>query len=248
MNFKNKNIVITGGTTGIGFATAQAFINAEANVWITGRNESNLEKAAAKINSSNLITVLADTSNMYGINALKEEIVSKKILIDTLYLNAGIAVFSGIEDVIEADFDAQFNTNVKGPFFTVQSLLPYLNEGGSIIFTSSTVATAANLNSSIYAATKSALNKIAQVVSNELVDRGIRVNVVSPGPIKTEGFDKVVKTEEAKTHLASSVALNRLGNPDEIARAVLFLASNNASYITGTELLVDGGYTTFARR
>lgn len=248
MDFTNKNVIITGGSTGIGFATAKAFIEKGANVTITSRSAENLQEASDKINSSKLTTVVSDTSNLEGIALLEKAVSESGIKVDVLFLNAGIAVFSSIEEVTEADFDAQFNTNVKGNFFTLQKLLPHLTDGASVLFTSSTVATAANLGTSIYSATKGAVNKIAQIAANELAGRKIRVNIVSPGPIKTEGFDKAVTTEEAKDHLASATALQRLGNPDEIAKTVLFLASDDASFITGTELLVDGGYTTYARR
>lgn len=247
MNFTNKNVIITGGTTGIGFATAEAFINAGAHVLITGRNVENLEKAASKINSSNLKTVVSDTSNLEGISALEKTIAESGNKIDVLYLNAGIAVFSSIQESTEDDFDAQFNTNVKGPYFTLQKLLTHLQDGASVVFTSSTVATAANLGSSIYSATKGALNKIAQIAANELADRKIRVNIVSPGPIKTEGLEKVT-TDEIRDYFTTVTALKRLGEPSEIAKTVLFLASDDASFISGTELLVDGGYTTFARK
>ncbi|KEO71637.1 SDR family NAD(P)-dependent oxidoreductase [Anditalea andensis] len=248
MKLENKNIVITGGSTGIGFATAKAFIEKGANVWITGRSADNLQKASAKINSPKLKTVVSDTSNLAGIEVLRKAVEEDQIKIDVLFLNAGIAVFASIEDVTEADFDAQFNTNVKGSFFTLQKLLPSIKHGGSVIFTSSTVATAAQLGSSGYAATKGAINKIAQVASNELAAKKIRVNVVSPGPTQTEGFDSVIPHLEAKEYLASVTALKRIGNPDEVAKAVLFLASDEASFILGTELLVDGGYTTYARK
>ncbi len=247
MNFENKNVIITGGSTGIGFATAKAFIEKGANVWITGRSAENLQKAASKIDSPKLNTVVSDVSNLNGIAVLEKAVAESKIKIDVLFLNAGTAVFNSIEKVTEEDFDAQFNTNVKGSFFTLQKLLPNINKGGAVLFTSSTVATAANLGSSVYSATKGAINKIAQIAANELIDRKIRVNIVSPGPVQTEGFDSVVPNE-AKDHFASVTALQRLGSPDEIAKAVLFLASDEASFIMGTELLVDGGYTTFARK
>lgn len=247
MNFTNKNVVITGGSTGIGFATAQAFIDAGANVWITGRSEENLEKASAKINSPKLTTLVSDTSNLEGISVLEKAVSESGNKVDVLFLNAGIAVFTPIEQSTEEDFDAQFNTNVKGPYFTLQKLLPSLQDSASVIFTSSTVATAANLGSSIYSATKGALNKIAQIASNELADRKIRVNIVSPGPIKTEGLEKVT-TDEIRDYFTTVTALKRLAEPSEIAKTVLFLASDDASFISGTELLVDGGYTTFARK
>ena len=248
MNFIDKNVVITGGSTGIGFATAKAFIDKGATVWITSRSAENLEKTAAKINSPKLKTVVSDTSNMEGIAALEKVVAESGSKLDVLFLNAGIAVFAPIEEVTEADFDTQFNTNVKGHFFTLQKLLPHLNNGASVLFTSSTVATASNLGASAYSATKGAINKIAQIAANELVGRQIRVNIVSPGPVKTEGLDKAVTTDEAKDYLASATAMQRLGNPDEIAKTVLFLASDDASFITGTELLVDGGYTNYARK
>lgn len=240
MNFKNKNVVITGGSTGIGFATANAFLNANANVLITGRNAENLRKAATESNNSRLTTLVADTSNLTGISVLEQAVVENGGKVDVLFINAGIASFSPIEHTTEADFDRQFNTNVKGAFFTLQKLIPFLSDGASVVFTSSTVATASGVNTGVYSATKSAVSKVAQIAANELASRKIRVNIVSPGPTQTEGLDGVASVE-AKDFLASSTALQRLGNPEEIANAVLFLASANASFITGTELLVDGG-------
>lgn len=247
MNFSNKNVVITGGSTGIGLAAAKAFIGAGANVWITSRKEDNLQKAAAEINNSRLKTVVSDTSELKGISVLEKTISQSGIKVDVLFLNAGVAVFSPLELVTETDFDLQFNTNVKGYFFTLQKLLPYLSEGSSVLFTSSTVATAANLGSAIYSATKGAVNKIAQIAANELAPKKIRVNIVSPGPVQTPGLEGAV-TPEAKQYLTNATAMQRLGHADEIAKTVLFLASDDASFISGTELLADGGYTTYARR
>jgi len=245
MNFTNKNVVITGGSTGIGLATAKAFINAGANVWITGRNAGNLQKATTEINSPKLKTVVSDTSNLAGIAVLEKVVAESGNKLDVLFLNAGIAVFATIEQATEADFDAQFNTNVKGYYFTLQKLLPHLTEGSSVIFTSSTVATASNLGASVYSATKGAVNKIAQIAANELAERKIRVNIISPGPVETPGLENALPAE-AKGYLAAATALQRLGNPDEIAKTVLFLASDDASFITGTEILADGGYINYA--
>jgi NAD(P)-dependent dehydrogenase (short-subunit alcohol dehydrogenase family) len=245
MDFTNKNVLITGGTTGIGLATAKEFIKAGANVWITGRNSENLEKATNEINSQKLKTIVSDTANLSDLSLLEKAFAENNAPLDVLFLNAGIARFTSIEDVTEADFDAQFNTNVKGHFFTLQKLLPHLAEGSSVIFTSSTVATASNLGSSIYSATKGALNKIAQIAANELAGRKIRVNIVSPGPVSTPGLHNAVP-EEAKEYLAGATAMQRLGDSSEIAKTVLFLASENASFITGTELLADGGYINYA--
>lgn len=247
MDFTNKNVVITGGSTGIGLATAKAFINAGANVWITSRSAGNLQQAAAAINSPKLTTVVSDTSNLAGIAVLEKVVADSGHKLDVLFLNAGIATFAPIEQATEADFDAQFNTNVKGHFFTLQKLLPHLAGGASVVFTSSTVATAANSGTSVYSSTKGALNKIAQIAANELADRKIRVNIVSPGPVLTPGLENAVPAE-AKGHLAAATALQRLGDPDEIAKTVLFLASDAASFITGTELIADGGYINYAMK
>lgn len=248
MDFTNKNVVITGGSTGIGFATAKAFIDTGASVWITSRSAENLQKAAAKINSPKLKTVVSDTSDLAGIAVLEKAVAESGNKVDILFLNAGIALFAPIEQVTEVDFDAQFNTNVKGYFFTLQKFIPHLANGASVLFTSSTVATTSQMYGSVYSATKGAVNKIAHVAANELADRKIRVNIVSPGPTQTEGFDKAVPDDEVKKQFATTTALQRMGNPDEIAKAVLFLTSDNASFITGTELLVDGGYIGYAMK
>lgn len=245
MDFTNKNVVITGGSTGIGLATAKAFIGAGANVWITGRNAENLQKANAEINNPRLFTVVSDTSKLEGISILEKEVAEAGNKLDVLFLNAGIGKFEPIEQVTEANFDAQFNTNVKGHFFTLQKLLPHLADGGAVLFTSSTAATAANVGSIVYSATKGALNKIAQIAANELAGRKIRVNIVSPGPIETPGLNTVIPAE-AKELLAGATALKRFGDPNEIAKTVLFLASDAASFITGTEIIADGGYLNYA--
>jgi NAD(P)-dependent dehydrogenase (short-subunit alcohol dehydrogenase family) len=245
MDFTNKNVVITGGTSGIGLATAKAFIAAGANVWITGRNAENLQKANAEINNPKLFTVISDTSKLEGISILEKAVAESGNKLDVLFLNAGIGTFEPIEKVTEANFDAQFNANVKGHFFTLQKLLPHLADGAAVLFTSSTVATAANVGAIVYSATKGALNKIAQIAANELAGRKIRVNIVSPGPIDTPGLDTVLPAE-AKESIAGATALQRLGHPDEIAKTVLFLASDAASFITGTEIVADGGYLNYA--
>ncbi|RZJ72565.1 SDR family oxidoreductase [Flavobacterium sp.] len=247
MSLANKNVVITGGSTGIGLATAKAFLNAGAKVLITGRSADNLKKASDEIGNPNLTTVVSDTSNLEGIAQLEKAVAESGNKIDALFLNAGVAVFGPIELATEADFDYQFNTNVKGHFFTLQKLIPHLADGSSIIFTSSGVATAAGIGSSIYSATKGALNKIAQIASNELAERKIRVNIVSPGPVETPGLNALA-SPETLTHLASANALQRLGHVDEVANLVVFLASDAASYISGADIAVDGGYLTYQRR
>lgn len=244
MNFTNKNVVISGGSQGIGLATAKAFIKDGANVWITGRSINNLQKASEEIGSTNLKTVVADTSTSEGIAALEQAIAENGKKLDVLFLNAGIASFAPITQITEADFDAQFNTNVKGHFFTLQKLIPHLADGSSIIFTSSGVATGATIGTSIYSATKAAVNKLAHIALNELAERKIRVNIVSPGPIQTPGLDSVAPGE-ALAYLASSTALQRIGAAEEIASTVLFLASDAASYINGADIAVDGGFIQY---
>lgn len=242
MNFKNKNVIVTGGSKGIGLATAKAFIEAGANVWITGRNKESLQKAEVEISNPNLKSIVSDTSDLKSIAALEQEIKRNGKKIDVLFLNAGIASFAPLEQATEAEFDAQFNINVKGVFFTLQKLLPHLANGSSVIVTSSTNSTAAAVGSSIYSATKAALNKIALIAANELAERNIRVNIISPGPTQTPGLENAVPAEVLDI-LSSRTALNRLGKVEEIANSVLFLASNQASFITGSELIIDGGFT-----
>jgi len=241
MNFTTKNVLITGGSAGIGLATAKAFIDAGAKVWITGRNSQSLAAAAAEINSPALKTIVSDTSNLADIAILEQAIAKENIQLDVLFLNVGIASFATIAEATEESFDAQFNTNVKGNFFTLQKLIPHLADGSSVIFTNSTVSIASNMSASVYAATKGALLKIAQIAANELAPRKIRVNSVSPGPTATAGLP-----EESRAFLAPLTSLQRVADPSEIAKAVLFLASDSASYVTGTELLVDGGYINHA--
>jgi len=245
--FENKNVIITGGTAGIGFATTQAFLNEGAQVWITGRSLSTLEQIKNELNNENLHIVVSDTSTLNGIEMLKNTIEQKNVKIDVLFLNAGIANFKPITLATEEDFDTQFNTNVKGAYFTLQKMIPFLNEGASVIINGSTNATASALGSSIYAATKAAIVKIAQVAANELAEQKIRVNVVSPGPTLTRGLEGAVPTE-ALDYLASKTAVQRLAEPIEIANAVLFLSSDQAKFITGTELVVDGGLLNYAQK
>ncbi|NMH29538.1 SDR family oxidoreductase [Flavobacterium silvaticum] len=250
MDFINKNVVITGGSTGIGLATAKAFINAGANVLITGRSSDNLQKAATQIDSPKLKTVVSDTSNLAGITVLENAVAQSGNKVDMLFLNAGIAVFAPIEHATEADFDAQFNTNVKGYFFTLQKMLPHLADRASVVFTSSNAAHLSNINVSVYSATKAAVNTIARIAANELADRKIRVNIVTPGPTDTGVLSKVGMPKEVEIqvteNIIASTAVKRMGQPEEIANMVLFLTSDSAGFITGNEFLVDGGMTNYA--
>ena len=249
MNFTNKNVVITGGSTGIGLATAKAFINAGANVIITGKNADNLQKAAAEVNSPKLKTVVSDISDLKDIAELEKAVAANGKL-DVLHLNAGFGKFAPIEFTSEEDFDAQFNVNVKGLFFTLQKMIPLLAEGASVVTTSSNAASFTMANGSVYSATKAAVSTITRIAANELTDRKIRVNIVSPGAVETNwmeasGFSPEQK-ETFKQQMAAGTAVKRVGNPDEIAKTVLFLASDAASFITGTEIVADGGMLNLA--
>jgi len=252
MDFNNRNVVITGGSTGIGLATAEAFIGGGASVWSTGRSEENLQKAANAINSPKLKTVVSDTSNLAGIGVLEQAVAESGRKVDVLFLNAGIAMFAPIEHATEADFDAQFNTNVKGCFFTLQKLIPHLADGASVIVTSSNAAHLSNINVGAYSATKAAVNTIARVAANELAERNIRVNIVTPGPTDTGVLAKVGMPKEVELQVTEkiigSTAVKRMGRPEEVADMVLFLASDKAGFITGSEFLVDGGMTNYALR
>lgn len=242
--FINKNVLITGGSSGIGLATAKAYLREGAQVWITGRNKTALENIKTELNNEKLNILVSDTSNLNHIDKIVQALETQNIKLDSLFINAGIATFKPISIATEEEFDAQFNTNVKGAYFTLQKLIPLLNEGASVIFNGSTNATASTLGSSIYAATKAALIKIAQTAANELAPQKIRVNTLSPGPTLTSGLKEAVPNE-ALEYLANNTALQRIGEPEEIAQAVLFLSSNEASFISGIELVVDGGLLNY---
>ncbi|SEO03913.1 NAD(P)-dependent dehydrogenase, short-chain alcohol dehydrogenase family [bacterium A37T11] len=200
--------------------------------------------------SPKLSTVVSDTSNLAGIAVLEKAVAESGNKVDVLFLNAGLAVFGPIEHTTEADFDVQFNTNVKGYFFTLQKLIPHLADGASVVFTSSNAAHLANINVSVYSATKSAINTIARVAANELAERKIRVNIVTPGPTDTGVLSKVGMPKDVENQVTEQIiattAVKRMGQPEEIAYAVLFLASDKAGFITGSEFLVDDGMTNYA--
>ncbi|WP_286756494.1 SDR family oxidoreductase [Roseivirga sp. UBA838] len=245
---KNKVAVITGGSTGIGLATAKLFLREGARVVITGRTLETLEKAQREIDDDNLQIVQSDTSDLAAIDTLAGKLKASYGQIDILFANAGIAWFAPIEQVDEAFFDAHFNTNVKGLFFTIKKLLPLMNNGGTIVLNASAVIHKGFENSSVYSATKGAVRSFARTLSAELAPRHIRVNTVSPGPVETPIYNKMGMTEEQlrlmAEDFANRVPLKRFGNADEVANTVLFLASSDSSFIAGEEILVDGGIAT----
>ena len=244
----NKTAIITGGSTGIGLATAQTFIQEGAKVVITGRTQETLDEAVATINSKNLVAIQSDTSKLEDIQSLASKVKSDYGKVDILFANAGIAWFAPLAMSDENFFDAQFNTNVKGLFFTVQMLEPLFNEGGSIILNASAVTQMGMENATVYSATKAAVRSFARTLATELAPRNIRVNAVSPGPIETPIFSKLGMTEEEMKGMSEQfsqiVALKRFGRSEEVAKAVRFLASDDSSYVTGDELFVDGGIAT----
>ncbi len=240
-----KVAVITGGSSGIGFATAKAFVNEGATVYITGRRRDALEAAAARIGEG-CIPVAGDTAKRQDITALYERIRSERGRVDIVFANAGIAEYGALGQIEEEQYERIFGTNVKGVIFTVQEALPLMPDGSSIILNGSVVGSKGLPATSVYAATKGAVRAFARTWTTDLKQRKIRVNVVSPGPIDTEGLNQLLGSSEVgqarRASISSSVPLGRTGKPEEIASAVVFLASDDASFITGAEFFVDGGF------
>ncbi|MDE1177750.1 MAG: glucose 1-dehydrogenase [Edaphobacter sp.] len=241
---EGKIALVTGGNSGIGLATAKRFVAEGATVVITGRRKENLDAAVKEIGSS-AYGIQADASKLGDIDKVYAEIKQKYGRIDVLFANAGGGEFATIDQVTEEHFDKTFDTNVKGLFFTVQKALPLIPEGGTIVLNASIVSVKGMPAFGVYNATKAAVRSFARTWTNELKDRKIRVNVVSPGPIDTPGVDGLVQDAEQakqlKANLASQVPLGRIGEADEIAKVVVFLASDDSSYVAGVELFVDGG-------
>jgi NAD(P)-dependent dehydrogenase (short-subunit alcohol dehydrogenase family) len=243
--FKGRTAVITGGNSGIGLATAQRLVADGANVVILGRDAKTLE-AAVKELGPKARAVRGDVSRLADLDRLADETRKAFGRVDLVFANAGIADFRSFAETDEAFYDKMMDANVKGAYFTAQKLLPLFDDkGGSIIFTGSGVDVKGWPNTSVYAPTKAALRSLVRVLAAELAPRSIRVNVVSPGPIDTPIFGRLAMPADAVKAFADGVTaqvpLKRFGTPDEVASAVLFLASSQASFITGTELYVDGG-------
>lgn len=241
-----KVAVITGGNSGIGLATAQRFVEEGTYVFITGRRQSELD-AAVKHIGNNVTGVQGDVSNLADLDKLYATIQQQKGSIDILFANAGLGESAPLPAISEAHFDRTFDVNVKGLLFTVQKALPLFKDGGSIILNASTAASKAIEGFSVYCATKAAVRSFARTWTVELKHRKIRVNAISPGPIDTPGlraaFSGLGQSEDQIKAglLITSVPLGRMGTPDEIAKVVSFLASEESSFITGIELFVDGG-------
>jgi NAD(P)-dependent dehydrogenase (short-subunit alcohol dehydrogenase family) len=242
--FAGKVAVITGASTGIGLATAKRFIQEGMDhVFITGRRKDALDRAVADI-GKNVTAVQGDVASLTDLDRLYAEVAKQNRKIDVIFANAGVAQVAPFDTVDEKFYDLHFDANVKGIFFTVQKALPLTNDGGSIILTGSIADVKGFPSVSVYSATKAAIRSFARTWTTELKDRHIRVNTISPGHIDTPIFDTWLKGDaltKMKDDLAKNVPLGRLGDPDEIAKAVSFLASDEASYVTGVELYVDGG-------
>ena len=242
---ERKIALITGGNSGIGFATAKRFVNEGAYVFITGRRSAELAAAVKKI-GRNVTGMQGDVSNLEDLDRLFAQIKGEKSKLDIVFANAGIATFAPLGTITEEHYNSIFNINVKGLLFTVQKALPLMPDGASIILNASVAASKGLGANSVYSATKAAVRSFARVWTTDLRDRRIRVNTVSPGAINTAGLGEPLASAEAagqrKIMISNETPLGRFGTPDEVAKAVVFLASDDSSYITGTELFVDGGF------
>ncbi len=240
----NKIAVVTGGSSGIGLAAAQRFIADGAEVVITGRDQGTLDAAIVEL-GDRATAIRSDVANLKDLDRLFAQVREQFGRIDVLFANAGIAPFVPLEAVTEEHFDVLFNINVRGLFFTVQKALPLLSEGASVILNASVVAQSGLPNTSIYSATKAAVRSLGRTLAAELSPRGIRVNVVSPGLIETPLVGKLGLSQDEVDAFGEQVVqrtpLGRLGRPQEIAATVAFLASDDASYFTGADLVADGG-------
>jgi NAD(P)-dependent dehydrogenase (short-subunit alcohol dehydrogenase family) len=244
MKLNNKVAVITGGNSGIGLATAQAFIQEGAKVVIVGRNRQAVDEAVQGLGEQ-AIGIQADVANLADLDRLYDTIEQQVGKIDIIVVNAGVGPVRPLAQVDEAHYDQIMNINVKGAYFTVQKALPVLNDGAAIVLIASVASISGLPGLSIYNASKAALRSLARTFSAELVDRGIRVNTISPGPIETPIFGKMeLPPEEIGAmgeFILSQVPMKRMGQPAEMAKAILFLASSDSSYVLGAELFADGG-------
>ncbi len=241
---EGKVAVVTGGTSGIGLATARRFVEEGAHIFITGRRKAELDAAVKQIGKQ-ATGVRGDVASLSDLDSLYAEVKRQHGRIDILFANAGTAELAPLGAITEEHFDKIFSVNVKGLLFSVQKALPLFRDGGSIILNASIVASKGLEASSVYSATKAAVRSFARTWTVDLKGRGIRVNAISPGPIDTPGINNLGSTmeqiEEFKKNIVATVPMGRMGDPDEIAKAAVFLASDDSSYVTGVELFVDGG-------
>jgi NAD(P)-dependent dehydrogenase (short-subunit alcohol dehydrogenase family) len=236
--------LVTGGSSGIGLAVAQRFAREGAFVFVTGRRKNELEKAAKLIGPESA-AIQADVSNLADLDKVYQEIKQRKGRLDVLVANAGGGTFAPLGAISEEHFDQTFGTNMKGTLFTVQKALPMLSDGAAIIMTGSTAGSEGIAAFGVYAATKAAIRSFARTWATDLKERRIRVNVISPGPIETPGLAGLASDDDTRRGMyaafAAQIPLGRLGQPDEVAKVASFLASEDASFVNGIELFVDGG-------
>jgi len=241
---EGKVAVVTGGNSGIGLATAKRLQQEGARVAISGRSRKTLDEAVKAIGNG-VVAVQSDVRKLADVDKLYAEVSQKLGKIDVLFVNAGVAKFGPLAETSESVYDEQFDINIKGAYFTIQKALPFLNDGASIILNTSVAASTGTPTTSAYSATKAALRSLARTAAAELASRSIRVNAVAPGPIVTPIFDKTGLPKEAfdafAKEIIAQVPMKRFGQPEEVAATVAFLASKDASYITGVEINVDGG-------
>jgi NAD(P)-dependent dehydrogenase (short-subunit alcohol dehydrogenase family) len=242
---EGKIALVTGGNGGIGLATAKQFVNEGAHVFVTGRRDPQLAAAVKEI-GRNVTGVQGDVSDLGDLDRLFAQIKRDKGRLDIVFANAGVAKYAPLGSITEELYDSIFDTNVKGVLFTVQKALPLMPDGAAVILCASIVASKGLPANSVYSATKAGVRSFARTWATDLRARRIRVNAVSPGAIDTPGLSELLASSDVgaqrKTMISNSVPLGRFGTPGEIAKAVMFLASDDASYITGTELFVDGGF------
>lgn len=244
-NFKDKLVIVTGGNSGIGFATAKEFANLGAKVIITGRRKDAIEAAAQEIGA---IPFVADQASLEDTMHLRGEVEKQYGKVDVLFINAGVTGSLGsIENASAENFDNVMNINFRGAYFTLSKFIPLLNDGASVVILSSIVASTYKPNSSIYQASKAALNSIAKTAAAELAPRKIRVNIVSPGPHKTEVMKKAGLDESTLQHiqerLVNAIPLSKMGESEDVAKLVVYLSNESSNFITGAEVIVDGGMT-----
>jgi NAD(P)-dependent dehydrogenase (short-subunit alcohol dehydrogenase family) len=241
---KGKTAVITGGNSGIGFATAKVFLHEGAKVIITGRNEKSVQEAVQEL-GKNAFGIVSDAGKMSDLNSLKQKVEQVSPVVDILFANAGVGLFAPFSQTTEEIFDSNMDINFKGAYFTIQKLLPLVADGSSIILNSTIILHSGMETTTAYAASKGAVLSFCKTLAIELAGRQIRVNSISPGPINTPIYSKMGMPEEALKEFAAGIMakipLKRFGESEDVANAALFLASSESSFMTGTELFVDGG-------
>jgi NAD(P)-dependent dehydrogenase (short-subunit alcohol dehydrogenase family) len=242
--FQSKTVLVTGGSSGIGLASALAFLAEGAKVIVTGRDRAALDRVVDE-QSAALVAIQNDASRVEDARSLAEDLISMGVRLDGVFLNAGVAKFASLDQVDQVLWDEIFDTNVKGPYFQVQALVPCMNEGASIVINGSINARIGMPNTSVYAASKAAVISLARTLSAELLPKGIRVNVLSPGPVTTPIYQKLgldaSVLESTAASIKTQIPLGRFGTPEEIAATVLHLAATESAYIVGTEIVADGG-------